>query len=115
MFLLAFYTETAERDGPRRNEFCPFDFFDGEIKFDYYLNDEKLCNGYESTMSQCPSGSSLNIRFKGCNYPPHTENFECIGHWHALNKHYLAVIDWINGTTPSYKCGVSRNLNKLQT
>lgn len=103
MFVLA-SLGTAERDGPRRNEFCPFDFFDGEIKFDYYINDEKLCSGYGS---QCPSGSSLNIRFKGCNVSSYSTNYECIGHWHALNKDYLAVIEWINGTVPKYKCGVS--------
>lgn len=71
------------------------------------MNEEKLCSGYESTLSQCPSGSSLNIRFKGCNGAPQSANYECIGHWHALNKDYLAVIDWINGTVANYKCGVS--------
>lgn len=107
MFLLAFYTETAERDGPRRNEFCPFDFFDGEIKFDYFLNEEKLCSGYESTLSQC-SGSSFNIRFKGCSMASYSASYECIGHWHTLKKDYLAVIERINGTIiPNYKCGVS--------
>ncbi|CRK99969.1 CLUMA_CG013264, isoform A [Clunio marinus] len=96
---------TSERDGPRRNEFCPFDFFDGDIKFDYYLNEKKLCNGLQSTLSQCPSGSSLNIRFKGCeDHSLNIANYECIGHWNALNKHYLAFIDWINGTEPRYKC-----------
>jgi hypothetical protein len=96
-----------ERDGPRRNEFCPFDFFDGEIKFDYYLNEDKVCSGFESTLSQCPSGSTMSFRFKGCNHPVSSANLECIGMWQASNQHYLAVIDWINGTTPRYKCGVS--------
>lgn len=100
---------TADRDGPRRNEFCPFDFFDGDIKFDYFINDNKVCADYESTISQCPSGSTLNIRYKGCNSPQLSAKYECIGHWNALNKHYLAVIEWINGTVPRYKCGVSRN------
>lgn len=75
------------------------------------MNEEKLCSGYESTLSQCPSGSSLNVRFQGCNGAAQTllnANYECIGHWHALNKDYLAVIHWINGTVPNYKCGVSK-------
>lgn len=101
-------TGTSERDSPRRSEFCPFNFFDGEIKFDYYLNENRLCSGYESTLSQCPSGSMLNLRFRGCSSgSPSTVKFECIGHWSALGEHYLAVIDWINGTVPRYKCGVS--------
>lgn len=49
----------------------------------------------------------MNIRFKGCNKDlPRSANFECIGNWDALNKHYLAVIDWTNETKPVYKCGV---------
>lgn len=105
--LCFFSAGKSERDGPRRNEFCPFDFFDGEIKFDYYLNEDKVCSGFESTLSQCPSGSSMSFRFKGCSHPVVGANLECIGSWQASNQHYLAVIDWINGTVPRYKCGVS--------
>lgn len=101
------YSGMAERDGPRRPTFCPFDFFDGEIKFDYFVNGEKVCGGYESILSQCPSSSSLNIRYMGCKHSLQSVNYECIGHWNALNKHYFAVIEWINGTLPKYKCGVS--------
>jgi hypothetical protein len=94
---------------PRRNEFCPFDFFDGEIKFDYFHNDEKICGQYESTISQCPSSSYLNVRYKSCNQPTFSTKYECIGHWKTSNKNYVALVEWSNGnaTKARYKCGVS--------
>jgi len=96
-------------ESPRKNEFCPFDFFDSEIKFDYFHNDEKICGEYESTISQCPSSSYLNVRYKSCNQPTFSTKYECIGHWRTSNKNYVALVEWSNGTQARYKCGVSSN------
>lgn len=72
------------------------------------MNEKKLCSGYESTLSQCPSGSVLNMRFLSCEKgAPKAAKYECIGHWSVMGVNYLAVIDWVNATAPRYKCGVS--------
>lgn len=106
--MISRFTGTAERDAiGHKREFCPFDFFDGEVKFNYISENQKICSGFKSTLSQCPSGSSLNMRFEGCETKNlNVANYECIGHWEESNKQYLAVIEWINGTEARYKCGV---------
>ena len=105
LFLFIFFVivGTKNRDNdPTTNEFCPFD---GEIKLDYYIDNKKICDNTESSMNFCPSGSSMIVNFKNCLFAPFSTVFECIGHWQALNKNYLAIIDRTNLTEPKYKCG----------
>jgi hypothetical protein len=106
-FLYAIHTEYKENDGPIRHEFCPFD---GEMKFDYYLDNEKVCSGFKSIMSNCPSTSSLNVNFNECTEKLASIKFDCIGHWSIFNKNYLAVIETTsnNMSDSMYKCGVSK-------
>lgn len=88
----------------RHHEFCPFD---GEIKFDYYLNNQKICSGFKSTISNCPSSSSMNIHFRDCERDLQPLTFDCLGNWKMQNQNFLAVIESSsNETEPKYKCGV---------
>ena len=104
--------KTKEWDwAPINQEYCPIH---GRYKFTYNFDngteDMIECSSQDSELDSCPSGSSLNLRFKNCAFADQGITFECLGHWKGLkNQNYLAVMN-INGDQrlgPAYRCAVS--------
>lgn len=63
----------------------------------------------KSTLDTCPSGSSFNLRFRGCNFEDLDASLECLGHWMGYNGvNYLALINTRQDEKlgPRYRCAV---------
>lgn len=109
--ILNLFLETKEKEGPRHHEFCPFDT---EMKFDYFINDQKICDGFQSTISNCPSTASMNLDYslENCsreyNRSLYSMKYDCIGHWNWRGRNHLVVMEKKMGseTEEKYKCGV---------
>lgn len=94
-------------EGPRRHEFCPID---SEMKFDYFIDEEKVCDGFQSSISNCPSSASMSFAFKdrNCTRKIPTVKYDCIGSWNWNKRNYLIVAETsLNDTQQQkFKCGV---------
>lgn len=62
----------------------------------------------KSEIDTCPSGSSINIRFRDCSFDELDVTFECIGHWVGMdNQNYLVLMNTRsreNKLGPQYRC-----------
>lgn len=65
------------------------------------------CQKRKSEIDTCPSGSSINIRFRECSFDELDVAFECIGHWVGLdNQNYLVLMNTRSREKlgPQYRC-----------
>ncbi|XP_055694604.1 uncharacterized protein LOC129796572 isoform X2 [Lutzomyia longipalpis] len=101
-----------ELDGQviRRREYCPIS---GRYNFTFASGDDgekRLeCLSPKSTLDTCPSGSSFNLRFRGCNFEDMDASLECLGHWTGYNGvNYLALINTRQDEKlgPRYRCAI---------
>nr|CAD7262434.1 unnamed protein product [Timema shepardi] len=92
-------------------EYCPIN---GRFTYVYNVNDglenNVECPDPVSELDNCPSGSELNLRFRGCSFDNHDITFRCLGDWHGSgNQRYLALLDTRMGDHhPQYRCAVYR-------
>ncbi|XP_055383894.1 putative uncharacterized protein DDB_G0282133 [Condylostylus longicornis] len=83
-------------DGEKiRGEYCPFN---GPYKISYFNNNNKeniikCTKESKSKLDNCPSGSSLNLRLRGCSsFNSHDVVLECLGHWeNKEHEKFLAL------------------------
>lgn len=65
------------------------------------------CQKQKSEIDTCPSGSSINIRFRECSFDELDVTFECIGHWVGMdNQNYLVLMNTRSREKlgPQYRC-----------
>ncbi|KAG5675652.1 hypothetical protein PVAND_005539 [Polypedilum vanderplanki] len=100
-----FYSIILFRLDSRPHEFCPLT---GKIRFDYYPDNTPVCNGYQSSISNCPSSTSLNVNFKNCTKDLQPKKYDCLANWRMQNQNFIAIIESSldNSTDEKYKCGV---------
>lgn len=88
--------------------FCPID---SKMKFDYFVDGEKVCDDYQSTILNCPSTASMSFSFKdgNCIRKIPSRKYDCIGSWNWHKKNYLIVSETSLNETQrqKFKCGVS--------
>nr|CAD7405108.1 unnamed protein product [Timema cristinae] len=101
-------------------EYCPIN---GRFTYIYNVNDglenNVECPDPVSELDNCPSGSELNLRFRGCSFDSHGKwiqlldvvsdiTFRCLGDWHGSgNQRYLALLDTRMGDHhPQYRCAL---------
>lgn len=77
----------------------------------YSMNDgfegQVACQKQKSEIDTCPSGSSINIRFRECSFDSLDVTFECIGHWVGMdNQNYLVLMNTRSREKlgPQYRC-----------
>ncbi|GAB0096103.1 uncharacterized protein DMENIID0001_115700 [Sergentomyia squamirostris] len=101
-----------ELDGQmiRRREYCPVS---GRYNFTFATGvdaEKRLeCLSPKSTLDTCPSGSSFNLRFRGCNFDDMDASLECLGHWTGYSGvNYLALINTKQDEKlgPRYRCAI---------
>lgn len=68
---------------------------------------EVTCRKQKSEIDTCPSGSSINIRFRECSFDELDVTFECIGHWVGMDhQNYLVLMNTRSREKlgPQYRC-----------
>nr|XP_023027097.1 uncharacterized protein LOC111515090 [Leptinotarsa decemlineata] len=91
-------------------QYCP-------ISKNYQLNYKVIinnhlneCNGFNSVMNSCPSGSTLNFMLRNCSFENYDMKFECLGQWKGLNEETFMIFTdsryIIGSMRPKYRCAV---------
>lgn len=101
---------------PIIKEHCPFsDRYRLTYNTDDGFEDKVECTSNSDSHSEvseldsCPSGSQLNLRFKGCSFEDHDIKFDCLGHWiGADNQKYVALMNAksTDALGPQYRCAI---------
>lgn len=101
---------------PIIKEHCPFsDRYRLTYNTDDGFEDKIECssssdlNTEVSELDSCPSGSQMNLRFKGCSFEDHDIKFDCLGHWTGNdNQKYVALMNAKSTDTlgPQYRCAI---------
>ncbi|XP_071453396.1 uncharacterized protein [Hetaerina americana] len=96
-----------------RSEYCPLD---GRFAFSYTTEDtsdgrrrQALCQRHDSQMENCPVGSGLHFRFRGCAHADHNITFQCLGHWPGPNNQRYLALSEASSTTKTrarYRCAL---------
>ncbi|XP_045482394.1 uncharacterized protein LOC123686367 [Harmonia axyridis] len=90
-------------------KYCPLDGKYSVIYRNRNVRSSKKieCLGLDSTIDSCPSGSTLNIRLKGCNEGEISEfKFECLGSWNGMRQENFIIFVDSRQHKPRYRCAV---------
>ncbi|KAK9889225.1 hypothetical protein WA026_004503 [Henosepilachna vigintioctopunctata] len=95
-------------EAPTPRKYCPLD---GKYSVTYITRNlrsmKKIeCAGLDSTMDSCPSGSTLNLRLKGCNLESNEFKFECLGSWTDMKGENFIIFTDNRQQRPEYRCAV---------
>ncbi|XP_060516050.1 uncharacterized protein LOC132695666 isoform X2 [Cylas formicarius] len=108
--ILLFKTDEEQGGVFTPKEYCPID---GKYYTSYKLSRNTIksqeCEGFNSIVDSCPSGSTLNFRLRGCTFHSTDLRFDCLGHWKGpRDENYLVFTDsrYIDGSSPKYRCGL---------
>ncbi|KAI5731571.1 hypothetical protein M8J77_012502 [Diaphorina citri] len=97
--------------GEIKYDYCPIN---GKFQFVYQTNDGseskmECLRPMSSEIDNCPNGSEVNLRFRGCSFDNHDIKFKCLGSWDGPeNQKYIALLDTresIEGS-PRYRCAL---------
>ncbi|XP_046406160.1 uncharacterized protein LOC124171057 [Ischnura elegans] len=93
-----------------QSAYCPLD---GRFAFTYATSESPSASGRHvcsgSEMENCPVGSGLHFRFRGCSLSDHNVTFQCLGHWPGPNnQRYLALSETSSTkkTRARYRCAL---------
>ncbi|XP_017782762.1 PREDICTED: uncharacterized protein LOC108567065 isoform X2 [Nicrophorus vespilloides] len=87
-------------------EYCPID---GRYSFTYQLNDNgniKHCKSRDSIIDFCPSGATLNMRFRDCPIQRYDLNLDCLGHWEGSRGQRYLILSDNRYSKPQYRCAL---------
>lgn len=113
--IMLYKTNEANGNDIQR-QYCPFD---GRYKVSYSIDDGTTepiaCDGEDSEIDNCPSGSAINIRFRKCTFPNYETTLECLGSWKGYgDQNFVAFINKGSATFgPQYRCAVSSTNNAV--
>lgn len=102
--------KTIEYNGNEiQRQYCPIN---GRYHVSYSIDDGSDpigCDGQDSEIDNCPSGSAINIRFRKCTFENYETTLECLGNWKGYGEqNYVAFINkGVNQFGPQYRCAVS--------
>lgn len=103
--------KTLEYNGEEiKRQYCPFN---GRYRFLLTIDDggpeTTGCDSKNSELDNCPSGSSLNFRFRQCEKFPNEATFECLGQWKGHDgQNFVALMNTgYSSFGPKYRCAVS--------
>ncbi|XP_044765249.1 uncharacterized protein LOC123321619 [Coccinella septempunctata] len=106
--ILLFKTKDVH-EFPTMRKYCPLD---GKYSVIYRNRNVRSlkkieCHGLDSTIDSCPSGSTLNIRLKGCSEGEMSEfKFECLGSWNGIKEENFIIFVDSRQHKPRYRCAV---------
>lgn len=106
--------KTLEYNGqPIKRQYCPIN---GRYRLLLTIDDggpeTTGCDSKTSEFSEldnCPSGSSINLRFRQCTFSNYEARLECLGQWKGYDgQNFLALMNTgHNSFGPKYRCAVS--------
>lgn len=103
--------KTLEYNGEQiKRQYCPFN---GRYRLMLTIDDggpeTTGCDLKNSEIDNCPSGSSLNLRFRQCSFHDYSATFECLGQWKGHdNQNFVAFMNTGHQSFgPKYRCAVS--------